>query len=169
VNPKGVCAEDNILCVPPPLPPPVLCVVATRLPRPLCATTQLRAGRAASSSARRRAPCCGRAPRCREPRCRLALRHWDPRHQQAPCTAVEVCVPMSICSPKRRRCCKPMFRRFQVFRAHVAGVVLQVDVALKAYVFNYFKCFESMLQVLCLWMLQQWYYTCFNNNMGMFQ
>jgi hypothetical protein len=45
-----------------------------------------------------------------------------------------------------------MFRMFQVLQAHVAGVMLQGDAALKAYVaslcFNCFKCSEIMLQVL---------------------
>jgi hypothetical protein len=40
-------------------------------------------------------------------------------------------------------CCKPMF-----------SIVLRV---LRACC----RCFRRMLQVLCLWMLQQWYYTCY--------
>jgi hypothetical protein len=44
----------------------------------------------------------------------------------------------------------------QAFQVHVVGVVLQGDVALKAYVaIIYFNCFESMLLVLWLRMLQQ--------------
>jgi hypothetical protein len=67
----------------------------------------------------------------------------------------------------------------QALQMHVAGVVLQRDVALKAYISIVSKCFESMLQVLqahvadvvfyLLRMLQQRYYTCFNSNLGMFQ
>jgi hypothetical protein len=70
----------------------------------------------------------------------------------------------------------------QVLQVHVAGVVLQEDVALKAYVailcFNYFKCFKSMLQVLQAHVAGVVCYKCCNNdiihvstinNLAMFQ
>ena len=57
---------------------------------------------AASPSVRRQAPCCQRAQHRQDPRCRRAPRRQDSCHRRAPRTSVELCVPMSLHSPKQK-------------------------------------------------------------------
>jgi hypothetical protein len=72
-------------------------------------------------------------------RCR-ALRADEPPFSQAEDVALK--------SPYFE-CFRCFERMFKVSQAHVASVVLQEDVALKAYVASLcFNCFESMLHVL---------------------